>query len=90
MLNPLKVTIENYDEMRLPNSVSVPDFPPEIKMDSNHNVAFDRVIFIEKDDYRRVMHSSLLDCASLYCHIFIFNFNWSLFTVGLAHFSFTL
>ena len=54
VLNPLKLVIENYGEMKLPTSVSVPDFPADLGKDGTHEVAFDEVIYIEKDDYKEV------------------------------------
>ncbi|XGW27947.1 hypothetical protein V3C99_008052 [Haemonchus contortus] len=53
ILEGLKLTIENFDEMNLPSSVSVPDFPSESNCEKYHEVAFDRVIYIERTDYRQ-------------------------------------
>uniref|UniRef100_A0A0N5APU4 Probable glutamine--tRNA ligase n=1 Tax=Syphacia muris TaxID=451379 RepID=A0A0N5APU4_9BILA len=53
VLDPLKLVIENYDEMGLPNKVSVPDFPAELGISGSHDVSFDKIIFIEKEDYRK-------------------------------------
>ncbi|VDL79825.1 unnamed protein product [Nippostrongylus brasiliensis] len=40
----LKLTIQNFDEMNLPSSVTVPDFPSEPQCTSNHQVTFDRIV----------------------------------------------
>ncbi|VDP40604.1 unnamed protein product [Heligmosomoides polygyrus] len=55
VLEGLKLTIENFDEMKLPSSVTVPDFPSDPQCTSNHQVAFDRVVYIERTDYRQVI-----------------------------------
>ncbi|CAG9536577.1 unnamed protein product [Cercopithifilaria johnstoni] len=53
VLDPLKVTIENYDELLLPCSLSVPDFPHDAdRSEQQHIIAMDRVIFIDRSDYR--------------------------------------
>ncbi|EJD73912.1 CBR-ERS-1 protein [Loa loa] len=53
VLDPLKVTIENYDELSLPCSLSVPDFPNDPdRSKQQHTIAVDRVIFIDRSDYR--------------------------------------
>uniref|UniRef100_A0A914ZL78 Probable glutamine--tRNA ligase n=1 Tax=Parascaris univalens TaxID=6257 RepID=A0A914ZL78_PARUN len=52
VLMPLKLIIENYDEMNLPSKVSVPDFPSDPSRKEEHTVAFDREIFIERSDFR--------------------------------------
>lgn len=49
----LKLTIENFDEMDLPTSVDVPDFPSDPKPEASHQVAFDRIVYIERTDYRQ-------------------------------------
>ncbi|WKY06374.1 hypothetical protein Q1695_006514 [Nippostrongylus brasiliensis] len=54
VLEGLKLTIQNFDEMNLPSSVTVPDFPSEPQCTSNHQVAFDRIVYIESSDYRQV------------------------------------
>uniref|UniRef100_A0A2K6WLB3 Probable glutamine--tRNA ligase n=1 Tax=Onchocerca volvulus TaxID=6282 RepID=A0A2K6WLB3_ONCVO len=52
VLDPLKITIENYDELSLPCTLSVPDFPNDSDHSEQHVIAADRVIFIERSDYR--------------------------------------
>uniref|UniRef100_A0AAF5PQT3 Probable glutamine--tRNA ligase n=1 Tax=Wuchereria bancrofti TaxID=6293 RepID=A0AAF5PQT3_WUCBA len=53
VMDPLKVTIENYDELSLPCSLLVPDFPnDQIRNEQQHVIAIDRVVFIERSDYR--------------------------------------
>ncbi|MCP9258846.1 putative glutamine--tRNA ligase [Dirofilaria immitis] len=51
VLNPLKVTIENYDHLSLPCTLSVPDFPYDQYHNKQHVISVDRVIFIEQSDY---------------------------------------
>ncbi|VDK74853.1 unnamed protein product [Litomosoides sigmodontis] len=53
VLDPLKVTIENYDALSLSCSLSVPDFPHDPdRSKQQHTIAVDNVIFIERSDYR--------------------------------------
>lgn len=52
VLEPLKVTILNFPENG-PIEVSVPNFPNDASKGS-HTVQFDRVIYIEKKDFRKV------------------------------------
>lgn len=55
VLDPLKITIENYDELSLPSRLSVPDFPHDReRSEQQHVIDVDRVIFIERSDYREV------------------------------------
>ncbi|KAK4872474.1 hypothetical protein RN001_014503 [Aquatica leii] len=49
VLDPLKIIIENYPH-KGPIKVSVPNFPSKPELGS-HNVAFDRIIYIEKNDF---------------------------------------
>lgn len=49
VLEPLKLTIENFDEFKN-ISAEVRDFPSDPNS-SVHNVSFDRVIYIEREDY---------------------------------------
>ncbi|EYC10419.1 hypothetical protein Y032_0055g2548 [Ancylostoma ceylanicum] len=53
VLEGLKMTIENFDEMNLPSTVTVPDFPSDPQCNKTHEVAFDRVVYIERSDYRQ-------------------------------------
>ena len=52
VLEPLKVTITNF-----PNkdhiTVKVPDFPSEPEK-SSHNVVFDKVLYIESNDFKEL------------------------------------
>uniref|UniRef100_A0A914VYG5 Probable glutamine--tRNA ligase n=1 Tax=Plectus sambesii TaxID=2011161 RepID=A0A914VYG5_9BILA len=52
VLEPIRVTIENWSSLAAPSSVEVPDFPSEPERSGKHNVAFDRTVFIERDDFR--------------------------------------
>uniref|UniRef100_A0A915Q616 Probable glutamine--tRNA ligase n=1 Tax=Setaria digitata TaxID=48799 RepID=A0A915Q616_9BILA len=52
VLDPLKVIIENYDELSLPRSLSVPDFPHDPDQNEEHTISMDRIIFIDRSDYR--------------------------------------
>ncbi|KJH52703.1 tRNA ligase class I, catalytic domain protein [Dictyocaulus viviparus] len=54
VLQGLKVTIQNFDEMNLMPFVMVPDFPSDPMCTKNHKVAFDRVIYIERSDYKQI------------------------------------
>ncbi|KAK6060450.1 hypothetical protein COOONC_01891 [Cooperia oncophora] len=60
VLEGLKLTIENFDEMNLPSTVTVPDFPSDLTCEKNHHVAFDRVVYIERTDYRQCLISALI------------------------------
>ncbi|KAF2878943.1 hypothetical protein ILUMI_27216 [Ignelater luminosus] len=52
VLDPLKITIENYPHNK-PVNVSVPNFPSKPELGS-HNVTFDKVIYIESNDFMEV------------------------------------
>ncbi|KAL0274189.1 UNVERIFIED_CONTAM: hypothetical protein PYX00_006671 [Menopon gallinae] len=52
VLEPLKVTILNFPD-KGPIKVSVPNFPNDSSK-GTHEVQFDRVIYIEKKDFRKV------------------------------------
>ncbi|XP_022920273.2 probable glutamine--tRNA ligase [Onthophagus taurus] len=52
VLNPLKITIKNFPHEN-PVKVSVPNFPSQPEKGS-HNITFDKVIYIEKDDFIEV------------------------------------
>jgi len=52
IVEPLKLTIENFDEFAHIKSVEVPDFPSDPESSEKHTVAFGREVYIEKDDYR--------------------------------------
>uniref|UniRef100_A0A914YN31 glutamine--tRNA ligase n=1 Tax=Panagrolaimus superbus TaxID=310955 RepID=A0A914YN31_9BILA len=52
VLEPLKVVIENFNELKLPTSVNVPDFPTDTSRSEEHAVAFDGTIYIEQSDFR--------------------------------------
>lgn len=49
VLEPLKITITNFPESNAID-ISVPNFPNDATKGS-HNVKFDRVIYIEKNDF---------------------------------------
>ena len=52
VLEPLKVTILNFPA-DTPTTLEVPDFPTEPQKGS-HKIALDRVIYIERSDFREV------------------------------------
>jgi len=52
VLDPLKITMENYPQNK-PIDVSVPNFPSKPELGS-HNVTFDKVIYIEGNDFMEV------------------------------------
>nr|CAG4639800.1 EOG090X01EL [Daphnia pulex] len=52
VLAPLKVTILNFPSDR-PTPIDVPDFPKEVQRGS-HSVTLDRVIYIDRSDFREV------------------------------------
>lgn len=52
VLEPLKVTIKNPPQTH-PIDINVPDFPNDLDKGS-HNVKFDKVIYIERSDFREV------------------------------------
>jgi glutaminyl-tRNA synthetase len=51
VIEPLKLTIENFDEFKHIKTVEVDDFPA-VPNSAKHTVAFDREVYIEADDYR--------------------------------------
>ncbi|EFO97175.1 hypothetical protein CRE_03478 [Caenorhabditis remanei] len=52
VLDGLKLTIENFDDLNLPSTADVPDFPSDPSDPRKHSVSVDREIFIEKSDYK--------------------------------------
>lgn len=52
VLNPLKIVIDNYSEIG-GNEFLVPNFPAEPNS-ATHQVNFDNVIFIDRDDFKEV------------------------------------
>uniref|UniRef100_A0A8R1DXH1 Probable glutamine--tRNA ligase n=1 Tax=Caenorhabditis japonica TaxID=281687 RepID=A0A8R1DXH1_CAEJA len=52
VLEGLKLTIENFDELNLPSTFEVPDFPSDVNDTRKHTVSVDKEIFIEKTDYK--------------------------------------
>ncbi|KAI6197889.1 Glutaminyl-tRNA synthetase [Aphelenchoides besseyi] len=60
VVEPLKLTIQNFEEFESLKSIEVPDFPAEKSEEETtanasgrkHTIAFDRVVYIENDDYR--------------------------------------
>ena len=72
VLEPLKITIENY-----PNSsevkVSVPNFPTD-ESKGTHEVTFDRIVYIDASDFHEVnKHNQVMTYKEyiLNCSIFI-------------------
>ena len=53
VLTPLKMTIINFPHSG-PTSLEVPDFPKEPARGS-HNVTLDRVVYIDRSDFREVV-----------------------------------
>lgn len=51
VIEPLKLTIENFDEFKHIETVEVDDFPA-VPNSAKHTVAFDREVYIEAEDYR--------------------------------------
>ncbi|KAI1701248.1 tRNA synthetases class I (E and q), anti-codon binding domain-containing protein [Ditylenchus destructor] len=53
VLNPLKVYIENYDELGFPpdHSVQAPHFPDKSRAENTYTAAFSDTIFIEMVDF---------------------------------------
>lgn len=52
VLDPLKITIENYPHDK-PIQIPVPNFPSKPEK-GTHNVAFDKVIYIERNDFMEI------------------------------------
>jgi len=57
VLTPLKMTITNFPHSG-PTSLEVPDFPKEPTRGS-HNVTLDRVVYIDRSDFREVIKLTL-------------------------------
>lgn len=51
VLEPLKITISNFMSDK-PMKLSVPDFPGQTDCKSSHEIVFDRVVYIEKSDFK--------------------------------------
>jgi len=57
VINPIRVVIENLPADHQ-TSFTVPDFP--INPDSpTHQIAFDKIIYIERDDFKEVLNFNL-------------------------------
>lgn len=55
VLDPLKVTIDNWDTLGIASHFDVPDFPGEPnKATEQHSIACDKVVYIDRSDYRSV------------------------------------
>lgn len=52
VLEPLKVTIENFPSEKL--LIDVPNFPNKIESGGTHKVIFSKIIYIEKTDFMEV------------------------------------
>lgn len=52
MLEPLKITLENFPAEK-PLAVEVPNFPNKPEL-GTHKVAFNKIIYIEKSDFMEV------------------------------------
>jgi glutaminyl-tRNA synthetase len=52
VLEPLKVTIENYPYDG-PLEISVPNFPTD-ESKGSHNIYFDKVVYIDASDFQEV------------------------------------
>ncbi|VDN55834.1 unnamed protein product [Dracunculus medinensis] len=50
VLEPLKVIIENFDELSLPSTIEILDLPSETDNSAKHTVRVDRIIYIEQSD----------------------------------------
>lgn len=51
VLEPLKITIENFPSSK-PIKLNVPDFPGQTDSKAEHEIVFDRVIYIEQSDFK--------------------------------------
>ncbi|GMS95613.1 hypothetical protein PENTCL1PPCAC_17788, partial [Pristionchus entomophagus] len=51
VLDPISVSITNFDTLGLASSISIPDFP-SVPSSSKHNISFGKTIFIERDDFQ--------------------------------------
>jgi glutaminyl-tRNA synthetase len=63
VIDPIRVVIENFPPNQ-PTTISVPDFPA-VPNSTSHNVAFEYVIFIDREDFKLVS-PDLLDMHR--CH----------------------
>lgn len=54
VLDPLKITIDNYPHSKAID-VPVPNFPNKPELGS-HSVTFDKIIYIERNDFAEVIH----------------------------------
>ena len=54
VVEPLRLTIVNFEEFADEKCVRVPDFPANEETSATHEVAFGADVYIERDDYREV------------------------------------
>lgn len=79
VLEPLKVTIINFDELSISDVLDVPDFPNDDERTEKHKISCDRVIYIERNDFRQVK------LVSFSLHISIWLESKLLFNIVEAH-----
>lgn len=60
VLEPLKVIIENFDELSLPSTIEILDLPSETDNSAKHTVRVDRIIYIEQSDCQLVNLNSTI------------------------------
>ncbi|CAJ0579634.1 unnamed protein product, partial [Mesorhabditis spiculigera] len=52
VMEGLRVTIRNFEDLKLGSSLQIPDFPADPQCSKTHQVAVDKVVYIEESDYR--------------------------------------
>uniref|UniRef100_A0AC35UI35 Glutamine--tRNA ligase n=1 Tax=Rhabditophanes sp. KR3021 TaxID=114890 RepID=A0AC35UI35_9BILA len=52
VLEPLKLTVQNFEEMGLGETLSILDFPGDDSKTATHNISVDKTIFIESTDFK--------------------------------------
>lgn len=57
MLEPLKIKIENYEELGFAkeHSLETPHFPANPDCKQHFRIAFSDVVYIERSDYKEVL-----------------------------------
>lgn len=59
VLEPIRIVIENFQELNLNSFTSSPYFPANLESKETFQIAVDQVIYIEKNDFREVNFKNL-------------------------------
>lgn len=55
VLDPIRIVIENFDELNLNPEIDAPCFPGNPDSMDKFKINFDRIVYIERNDFREVI-----------------------------------